>query len=96
MARGAATATQQAQEHQEEEEQVVLPPLDAAIDDDDEDIDDNKQSLVSFRGPSTACMRTYGRSHRRYLPLNAVDDTDTFSDDLYDSIPVASSSRVKL
>ncbi|KAJ1019939.1 hypothetical protein NDA16_004220 [Ustilago loliicola] len=95
VVKGAATASQQAQDRQQEERQEVTPPPAAADDDDDED-DDGKSILAAFMGTCWRPVQTYGHRLDGKQPLNAVEDTDADADNLYDSVPVASSSRNKL
>ncbi|KAJ1025927.1 hypothetical protein NDA16_002553 [Ustilago loliicola] len=96
VVKGAATASQQAQDRQQEERQEVTPPPAAADDDDDEEDDDGKSILAAFMGTCRRPVQTYGHRLDGKQPLNAIEDTDADADNLYDSVPVACSSRNKL
>ena len=85
------------QEEDRQEEDSEAASDFAATDDNDEEHDVDEESiLAAFMATTRPQMRTYQRSQCRTQLLNAVKDTNADTDNLYGSVPVASSSRNKL
>lgn len=69
----------------------------AAADDNNKEHDVDEESiLAAFMATTRPQMRTYQQSQCCTQLLNTVEDTDADTDNLYGSIPVASSSCNKL
>ncbi|KAJ1026796.1 hypothetical protein NDA16_002093 [Ustilago loliicola] len=96
VAKGPAVSHGWPNRQRREEDLVVLPSSVTDDDDDDEEDDDGKSILAAFMGTCRRPVRTYGHRLDGKQPLNAVEDTAADANNLYDSVPVASSSRIKL